>query len=367
MSHFLYDTHYQVDKPFALLDLTLATASPNQTTPDQVLTRRFEERAASRHVRYAGPESSWLLKQWDVNEDAFRYWIGNCHQTSLLSRQNAYDYWLMNFVWSETFKKESETWGALTPGAERLSKLLLFRWAWVHDGPMLAAVLWHLVDQGPQTKRAIVDAKTKLAERAISAVLSALRDTTPDVRLRTNYRRQIQEIEKKGFKYNTRRHKLYIHLALLLESGVIVETGDGLRVPDQLHGVLQQYRTLSESARHALLEGPLGAGAILFLDIVANAFDISAPNVTDLSEQGWRSIENRIRPFWATILRWDRKFLGIDALAEFFLVENLASEKELWPVDSWKRFLLERSRHHPDELTVHLGRFGEVKYLRLAS
>ena len=74
----------------------------------------------------------------------------------------------------------------------------------------------------------------------------------------------------------------------------------------------------------------------------------------------------RVEQMWSQIIAWDRKFLGIDALAEFFLVQRLVSGTQLWSIDSWKRFLLDRSRHYPDELTVHLGHFGEVKFLRLS-
>jgi hypothetical protein len=122
---------------------------------------------------------------------------------------------------------------------------------------------------------------------------------------------------------------------------------------------------MREVAAHALLKSPIGRGGELFLRIAADGFGTRAMGIGELEEDGWLAIAERIRTFWNTILGWDRKFLGIDALAEFFLVTNLAAGQELWPADSWRAFLLDRSRQRPDELTVHVGRFGDIRYLRL--
>jgi hypothetical protein len=197
-------------------------------------------------------------------------------------------------------------------------------------------------------------------------VLSALRETTQDIRLRTQYRKQIQDLEKEGFKYNTRRHKLATHLTLLLESGVIQATELGFQMPDTLRSVFAAYESIGDSARDALRSSGIGNGGNLFLRIVDAVFGSNSIGITDLTDEDWTGLLGRVRStFWPHILKWDRKFLGIEGLAEFFLVENLGNSAELWSIESWKRLLLDRSRRFPDELTIHVGRFGEVKYLRL--
>ncbi len=359
---FLYDTHYQVDKPFALIDVTIATASPSATTPDHILAKRLEEQAKSRKVRFLGSDSA---KKWKINKDAFIYWIGNCQQAALLSRQNAYDYWLMNFVWAGTFPKTSDAWGSLSPSAERVSKLLLFRLAWLFDAPMLAALLWQLSQTERKTKRILLEEETKTTEEMVVSVLGVLREATQDVRLRTDYRKQIEDITRRGLKYNTRRHKLATHLSLLLEPGVISDVEDAYRLPDGLRGTLAQYGSAKDAAYHALLPSLIGPGGKLFLELATSAFQVTPTEISDLTAEEWPGVLKRIQSIWSTIELWDRKFLGIDALAELFLVDNLARGTQLWASESWKRFLLDRSRHHPDEVTIHVGRFGEVQYLRL--
>lgn len=367
--HFLYDTHYQLDKPFALIDVTLAAASPSQSAADHVLARRLEERATSRRVRYRGISSEWVTSDepWKINKDAFIYWIGNCQHASLLSRQNAYDFWLVNFSWAQCFNEQGDAWGTIAPSKARFSQLLLFRWAWLHDGPMLAAILRYLAREGPKDKQALYEDGSRAAEETIIAVLSALRETTQDIRLKTQHRRQIERLQKEGFKYNTRRHKLATHLSILLESGVIQYTPLGFQINDAVWSVFAAYHSVTDAARDALRPSTIGAGGDLFLQIVGATFGSNSPGATGLAEKDWIGLLARIRStFWPRILEWDRKFIGIEELAEFFLVENLERSAELWSIESWKQLLVDRSRRNPEELTIHVGRFGDAKYLRLA-
>src|SRR5712692_10767644 len=92
---FIYDTHYQVDKPLAFLDLTISTASPTESATDDSLAKRLTTKAKKYPVLVDGERVVWK-----ANDDQMRYWLGNCHSCGLLSRQNSYDYWLMNFVWA---------------------------------------------------------------------------------------------------------------------------------------------------------------------------------------------------------------------------------------------------------------------------
>jgi hypothetical protein len=105
----------------------------------------------------------------------------------------------------------------------------------------------------------------------------------------------------------------------------------------------------------------------LFLRLATEVFGVRKPEVVALSEQDWESTLSEIKLHHATLERWDRKFFSIDALAEFFLVRNLLSGRDVWPQDTWRDFLLARARQSPEELTVHVSRFGRVDFLRLSS
>ena len=103
----------------------------------------------------------------------------------------------------------------------------------------------------------------------------------------------------------------------------------------------------------------------MFFRVAASAFEMTLRDRAEMSESAWLSISDHIRLYWESVRRWDRKFLGILPLAEFFVVRNLAVGRELWAPESWKPFLVQRAKQSPDELTVHVGRFGDVQYLRL--
>ncbi len=357
---FLYDTHYQVDKPFALIDLTLSTASPNRSSRDEVLARLLSEQAKSKSA-ISGDEEV----EWKINKDAMKYWLGNCHQTGLLSRQNAFDYWLMNFVWNDTFRPDRNAWGLLCPESTDLSRALLFRWAWIHDAPMLSAIMWYLSVRGPVPARRFTESKPCPVEQMVVATLSGLREMSSDIRTRTEYRRKIEEISKYGFQPNTRRHKLHTHLALLVDSGIVRRSLQGeYSVPEQVQQLLKDHESLATIVRRSLESGPIGLGGQLFLRLVSQAYGVIVGNVAELTDRDWANISAEIRSFWQNVLAWDRKFLGIAALAELFLVKNLMAGTALWPVDSWKTFLMGRARKRPEEMTVHVGRFGDIRYLR---
>ena len=243
---FLYDTHYQLDKPFALLHLTLDTASPTTSSPDYVLARSLARNAKSRPVISKGEETPWR-----INEAAMKYWTGNCKQAGLLSRQNAYDYWLMNFVWAETFAKDVDSWGRLQSATVNLSRLLLFRWAWLHDAAMLAALVWHIANRGPCGAGAIVDGDSKHVEEMVTEVLAVLRETSQDIRVRTDYRHKMEQIARNGFRYNSRRHKIVTHLSLLEEATIIQNTANGFRVPHAVGSHLEGCGTMRDCIRSA--------------------------------------------------------------------------------------------------------------------
>lgn len=357
---FLYDTHYQVDKPFAFIDLTLSTTSPSRSSRDEVLARLLSEQARSKNAISAGHEV-----EWKINKDAMKYWLGNCHQTGLLSRQNAYDYWLMNFVWNGTFRPGRNAWGILCPESTNLSRVLLFRWAWVHDAPMLSAIMWYLSVHGPVPARRFTESKPCPVEQMVVATLSGLRELSSDIRTRTEYRRKIEEISRNGFRPNTRLHKLHTHLALLVDSGIVRRSPRGeYSVPQRVQQFLKDNQSLAAVVRQSLESGSLGLGDRLFLRLVSRAYGVIVGNAAELTDGDWAKISEEIRSFWQIVLAWDRKFLGIAALAELFLVKNLMAGTTLWPVDSWRTFLAERARKRPEEMTVHVGRFGDIRYLR---
>jgi len=57
--------------------------------------------------------------------------------------------------------------------------------------------------------------------------------------------------------------------------------------------------------------------------------------VADLREADWPLVLKNVRQYWEQIQKWDRKFLGIRALAELVLVKNLLRGEPIWPVESW--------------------------------
>src|SRR3989442_12082572 len=150
-----------------------------------------------------------------------KYWIGNCHQAALLSRQNAYDYWLMNFHFSQVFSGGHEYWGQIASGKDKLAKLLLLRWAWIHDAPMLAALLWKLVSLRTCETAVLLDKNGRHVEELLEGVLGGLREDSSEPRESVRYRLLLEEIKGRQLKSNTRRHKLLTHLSLLSDSGLI--------------------------------------------------------------------------------------------------------------------------------------------------
>jgi hypothetical protein len=357
---FLYDTHYQVDKPLALLDLTLRTTSPTKSVTDQALASLLAKRAKSRPAVYDRHPIPW-----EINPDAMTYWLAICHDTGILSRQNAYDYWLMNFVWNESFDEHLDAWGTLRLSQRKRSQMLLFRWAWLHDAPMLVAVLWYLATHGPSSVGSLIAPESTAVEQMTVSAFNAIRDTSADVMHRTSLRRQM-EAAKRGFKYNTRRHKLETHLGLLVDSEIVIKTTKDYSLSRELTRVFQKFHSMADAVQKSVTGDELGTGTEFFLEIVREVFGVNPRVATGFSEENWKSVQPELSHFWKTVVTWDRKFLGIRELAEYFLVRNLASGTEIWPPKTWEPFLLNRARYQPEEVTVHVGRFGEVRFLRLA-
>lgn len=355
VAHFFYDTHYQVDKPLALIHLTVAAAAPSRSSPDHVLAKALADRARRTPVATgAGPE------KWSINVDAMRYWLKVCHAGELLSAQNAYDYWLMSFVLSRAFRADAAL-GSLVSERERQTRLLLFRWAWLHDAPMLTAILWLIARFGPCSMGALVHGDARHIEDAVVSVLSVARSRSSDVRERTELRQLAEEV-RRGFKYNTRRHKLMTHLAILTEAGVVRQADGAYSVAGLPNLAMLD---IGHAVERAFESSAIGQGGRLFLEIVQGVFGAQTRETAELSPAGWATILPDVQRWWRQVLAWDRKFLGIDALAEYFLVRNLLAGGPLWPPIAWRTFLEARSRKHPEELTVHVGRFGTVEYLRL--
>jgi hypothetical protein len=355
---FLYDTHYQVNRPLALLHLTLETASPTRHVTNEALARRLASAAKAGRIMRDGE-----LAPWEVNDDAMLYWLGNCHQANLLSRQNAYDYWLMNFVWGDAFEPTPSYWGQLRTPSQNLTKLLLLRWAWVFDGPMLAATLWKMNELGTADLGALV--QNGHVERILEAAFSAARDTTAEPREQIAYRKKL-ELIRRGLKYNTRRHKVCVHAGILSDTGLIVN-GPTPRLHDGAALAVGGFGSAHEAAAAALRQGSLGFGGELFLDVVKRAFLIEPVGTVELGPDSWLRIQEEVSRYWRRIEAWDRKFLGIRALAEFFLVKNLMTRQPIWEPESWPSFFSQRARYHPEELTVHVDRSGRVEFLKLSS
>jgi hypothetical protein len=357
---FLYDTHSQIDKPLALIHLTLETASPAEHATDDSLARRLARNARKQPVLVNSGR-----QEWRVNTDAMKYWLGNCHEAGLLSRQNAYEYWLMNFVWSHCFKEASDAWGDIDEERAEENRLLLLRWGWLHDGAMLASLCWKIATLGTGDPGKLVDENSRHVEEMVSAVFTALRGCASDSRRRTALRLKIEEVNRNGFKYNTRRHKLLTHLGILVDAAVIA--GPGREMTSSVSTLMKRFGTPGDVATSALTPSEIGAGGALFLDLLEAAYGVNPGAVAPMTQNDWLSILPELRAYWQRIERWDRKFLGIQALAELFLVRNLLKGRTLWPRESWQVFLAERARTCPEELTVHVDRFGRVDYLRFTS
>ena len=358
---FLYNTHYQVDKPLALLDLTLDVASPTEHASDDALARRLEANARMVQVSVDGD-----LVPWKPNRDQMLYWIGNCHDASLLSRQNSQDYWLMNFRWIMAFLDKRSFWGQLQEATADLSRLLLFRWGWVFDAPMLVALSWKMNELGTSNVGDIVAKSAHHVEDILCEVFAAIRETTADPRRRTSYRRKIEEV-RRGLQPNTRRHKVCTHIGILADSGLLLANGEHKATHAGLATAIGQFATAREAVAASLRVGSLGRGSDLFLEIVEKTFAFKAGAISELHEDEWEIARNEVRGYWEQVEKWDRKFLGIRALAELFLVKNLIRGSTIWSVESWQAFLTQRARFVPEELTVHVDRFGRVEYLRLSS
>jgi len=254
---FIYDSHYQVDKPLALLDLTVATSSPTAHASDDVLARRLTTNSKKYKVQADGG-----LVDWKINPDAMRYWLGNCHSGELLSRQNSYDYWLMNFVWAAAFPPKKSYWGEVESDRVDLVRLLLFRWAWIFDAPLLAGVAKKIQQLSVCDVGVLVAEETRHVEDIFVAAFSAARDLSSSVRDRTAYRAKRDQIDR-GLAYNTRRHKVCTHFALLADSGLIIRSETGER---KLHpgfgSLLESYDSLEGVVAATMQPGPLGAARI---------------------------------------------------------------------------------------------------------
>ncbi|MGA2974367.1 MAG: hypothetical protein ABSF77_03575 [Spirochaetia bacterium] len=361
LDSFLYNTHYQVDKPLALLDLTLDVASPTEHASDDALARRLDAHARTLQVSVDGD-----LVSWKPNRDQMLYWIGNSHDAGLLSQQNSQDYWLMNFRWVRAFQDKKSFWGQLQQTSADLSRMLLFRWGWVFDAPMLVALLWKMNELGTPNVGDIVAKSGHHVEDILCEVFAAIRDTTADPRTRTSYRQKIEEV-RRGLQPNTRRHKVCTHVGILTDAGILTANGGNKVMHAGLGAVMGQFATAREAVAASLRAGSLGRGSALFLDIVENAFALKAGAISEIHEEEWEIVRNEVRKYWEQIEKWDRKFLGIRALAELFLVKNLFRGSTIWSVNSWQAFLTQRARFVPEELTVHVDRFGRVEYLRLSS
>src|SRR4051812_33577440 len=64
---FIYDSHYQVDKPLAFLDLTIQTALPASSSSDDALARRLTTAAKKYPIWFDGQ-----LSAWKANDDQMR-------------------------------------------------------------------------------------------------------------------------------------------------------------------------------------------------------------------------------------------------------------------------------------------------------
>jgi hypothetical protein len=359
---FIYDSHYQVEKPLALLDLTIVTSSPTAHASDDTMARRLTANARKHKIQADGE-----LVDWKVNDDQMRYWLGNCHSCELLSRQNSYDYWLMNFVWAAAFPTNRKYWGELEPDNADFVRLLLFRWAWLFDAPLVVGVAKKIQQLGVCDVGALVSMSKNAhhVEDIFVAAFSAARELSSSVRERSAYRAKRDEI-KRGFKYNTRRHKVCTHFALLVESGLIIksEAGDRKLHPG-LSRVLESYDSLEEAVAATMRSGPWGRGTSFFCEIVQQSFGYKPQIADELDDKHWSKLLPEIRRYGAQVQKWDRKFLGIRALSELFLVKSLTSGTEAAPAKSWQSYLSRRASAAPEEITVHVDRFGRAEFLKL--
>jgi len=357
---FIYDSHYQVDKPLAFLDLTIESASPTGHASDDAFARRLTANAKKYPVRADGQ-----LVGWKANDDQMRYWLGNCHSSELLSRQNAYDYWLMNFIWASAFSKKRTHWGQVDGKQQELIQLLLFRWAWIFDAPLIMGVAKKIAEIGKCDVGALVSRDAQHVEDIFVSAFGAIRDISTSVRERTNYRSKRDEIAK-GFKYNTRRHKICTHFALLAECGLILEGKEGGKeLHPELSNHLQKFGSVQEIVTASMRPGPLGRGSSFFLDLVEHVFNRKSEIIEEIDDNYWAKHLPEVRRYWSQIEKWDRKFLGIRALAELFVVRDLLSSGTVATPRSWQSYLSRRASVAPEELTVHVDRFGRVEFLKL--
>jgi hypothetical protein len=357
---FIYDSHYQVDKPLALFDLTVAISSPTAHASDDALARRLAANA-----RKDRAQSNGALVDWEINEDAIRYWLGNCHSCELLSRQNSYDYWLMNFVWAGAFSAKRRYWGEVEPENQDFIRLLLFRWAWLFDAPLIIGVAKKIQEVGVCDVGALVSMDARHVEDILVAAFSAARELSSSVRERSEYRAKRDEINRK-LAYNTRRHKVCTHFALLADSGLIIKLDTGeRRLHPGLSKVLESQDSLAAAVTATMRPGLLGRGTDLFCEIVQESFGYKPKVIDELDDGQWAKLLPEIRPYWAQVQKWDRKFLGIRALSELFLVKSLIGNTEAAPAKSWQSYLTRRASAVPEEITVHVDRFGRPEFLKV--
>lgn len=358
---FIYDSHYQVDKPLAFLDLTIETASPASSSSDDVLARRLAAAAKKHPVLSDGQPA-----EWRVNDDAMRYWIGNCQTTELLSRQNAYDYWLMNFVLVSAFSKTRNYWGEVDEKRREIVGMLLLRWAWIFDAPMIIGLAKKIEEIGQCDVGALVakDKNANHVETILISAFAALREITTNVRARTNYRAR-RDVIARGLEYNTRRHKICTHFSLLAETGLTVPSTKGRALHPKLLKLVKRFSSLDEVVTTSMRPGPLGRGTALYLELVQEVFGYKADVIEEIDDAYWAAHLPEIKRYWTQVLKWDRKFLGIRALAELFAVDSLLTGKPIASPTSWQAYLSRRANVAPEELTVHVDRFGRIEFLKL--
>jgi hypothetical protein len=149
-------------------------------------------------------------------------------------------------------------------------------------------------------------------------------------------------------------------------AGLVSREGED-RIPnDAFSRIIKQFKSPRDAIIAALKSSRLGQGGNLFHELVSAAFHVHSPaEIRDLDDHSWQSYADEVRSFFTIIEKWDRKFLNIQILAELFLVKDLLQCKQIHAPNSWAEYLLKRARMAPEELTVHVNRFGKTEFLRL--
>src|SRR4051812_46237699 len=171
---FLYDTHYQLDRPLELIHLTSCALSATRACGDEAAARRLVE--VSRRKAVDTQERT----EWKTNVDQMLYWVQLAKQGELLSNQNAFGYWLLNFVLTNSFDATGPVWGAPNSDSELSPSQLLWRWAWLQDGAMLAAFLSKIAIGGLNRVSALLDRNERHVEETLISVLRVVRESASD-------------------------------------------------------------------------------------------------------------------------------------------------------------------------------------------